>query len=118
MRYNGTVHEHKKRPLYGRFWPLRAIFVIYVLICAVLYAPPDQMIRDVVEVGMAAGIPGMAAGALDSEHKKKPRGAAGVPGPAGLLFYYTSFPLTIHSFIGSPSIVFSSSSSGLFSTPK
>lgn len=117
-RDNGTVREHKNRPLYGHFWPLRAVFVLYVLICVALYAPSDQMIREVMGVGMAAGIPGVAAGALDSEHKKKPRRAAGIPGPAGLLFYSTSFPLMIHSFIGSPSIVFSSSSSGLFSTPK
>ena len=45
MRYNGAVQENEKRPLYGHFGPLRAMSVIRVLICVVLYAPSDQMIR-------------------------------------------------------------------------
>ena len=53
MRYNGAVQENEKRPLYGHFWLLRAMSVIRVLICVVLYAPSDQMIREVVKGGTA-----------------------------------------------------------------
>ena len=60
--------------------------VIRVLICVVLYAPSDQMIREVMEVGMAAGSPGKAADALDSEHKKNP---AGLPGFRALRGFYS-----------------------------
>ena len=80
VRYENT----KKRPLYGHFGPLRAMCVIRVLICVVLYAPSDQMIREVVKGGTDAGIPGVAAGALDFEHKNP----AGLPGFRALRGFY------------------------------
>ena len=91
MRYNGAVQENEKRPLYGHFWLLRAMSVIRVLICVVLYAPSDQMIREVVKGGTDAGSPGRAAGALDSEHKKAPQGCR-VSGACGafILFHEIS----------------------------
>lgn len=90
MCYNGIVQEHRKRPLYGHFGPLRAMCVICILFCVAGSWPYDQMIREVVEVGMAAGSPGVAAGALDSEHKKTPQGCR-VSGACGALCSYIIF---------------------------
>lgn len=89
MRYNGTVQENKKRLLYSHFGPLRAMSVIRILFCAAGSWSYDQERR---KGGADAGIPGVAAGALDSEHKKKPRRAARVPGPAGLCVAISFFP--------------------------
>ena len=80
MRYNGAVQEHRKRPLYGHFGPLRAMCVIRILFCVAGRWMHDQ------EGGRGRGIPGVAAGALDSEHKKSP---AGLPGFQALRGFYS-----------------------------
>ena len=82
-RDNGTVWEHKKRPLYGHFWPLRAIFVIHVLICVVLDAPSDQ--EGWKGCGSLAWLRMRWVLGI-----KKPRRAAGVPGLAGLFYGFYS----------------------------